>query len=129
MPSISQASADQTPVVIAVRALDLAVSLEMFIQALGRPVTIHNPERGLGALPLDPQTTLIIDRELIEGDPRRFIRRLRGQLWTGLPILLLEDGAAPEERFDAEDGVSLIEKPFVTSQLLATLRAADRRAA
>jgi DNA-binding response OmpR family regulator len=129
MSSNAQASADQTPVVIAVRELDLAVSLEMFFQALGLPVTIHNPELGLGALPLDAKTTLIIDRELIVGDPRGFVRRLRGQLWTGLPILLLEDGAAPEERFDAEDGVSLLEKPFVTSELMATLRGAKRRAA
>jgi DNA-binding response OmpR family regulator len=121
MLKVSKAPADLTPVVIAVAERDLAVSLEMFIQALGLEALIHDPDDGLSALPLGPGSTLIIDRQLIEDDARRFIRRLRGQLWVGQTILLIEDGAAPEPPFDARDGVAILEKPFVTAELVAVI--------
>jgi DNA-binding response OmpR family regulator len=129
MPVVSSGSADLTPIVIAVAENDLAVALEMFIQALGLPVTIHDPARGLGALPLAPHSTLIIDRQLISGDPARFVGLLRRQLWLGMPIMLVEDGDEADMPFAEEEEVCILEKPFVTSELLAIIRRAHARAA
>ncbi len=116
--TIAASPSDPAPVVITVREPELAISLEIFIQALGRSTVIHDPDRGLSSLPLTTHSTLIVDRQLVPGDPAVFLRRLRGQLWIGHAILLVEDGAAPDHPFGLDVDVAVIEKPFVTRQLM-----------
>ena len=120
----SNSLADQVPVVIVVRGEALAVSLDLTVQALDLDVLIHDPDLGLGALPLSRDSTLIIDRELLPTDPRDFILRLRAQLWRGMAIVLTEDAANPDLIVEPVEGVVVLEKPFGSADLLTLVRRA-----
>lgn len=123
------ASADQGPVVIAVKENALAVSLDLAVQALDLAVLIHDPVGGLCGLPLSRDSTLIIDRELLPADPGAFIGRLRAKHWRGAAIVLTEDAAAPDAVLQPTEDVILLEKPFGCGELLAFVRRAQSRAA
>jgi hypothetical protein len=122
-------SADQDPVVIAVKENALAVSLDLAVQALDLAVLIHDPVRGLCGLPLSRDSTLIIDRELLPVDPWAFIGRLRARLWRGAAIVLTEDAAAPDAILEPTEDLILLEKPFGSGELLAFVRRAQSRMA
>ena len=112
----------RAPVVIAVKEEALAVSLELVVQIFELGVLIHDPETGLGGLPLDRDSTLIIDRELLPRDPKGFFRQLRAQLWRGVAIVLTEDKDSPAAVLGPIDGLILLEKPFGSRELFETIR-------
>ena len=109
------------PVVVSVVEDALAVSLEQTLEALGFEVRKHAPVAGLDILPLARQSTLIIDRQLLPPEPQTFIHNLREQAWGGFAIILAEDGVSCALKFEDGDRVSVIEKPFVSSDLSALL--------
>lgn len=109
------------PVVVSVVEDALAVSLDQTLEALGFAVLTHAPEAGLDSLPLARHSTLIIDRQLLPPEPQTFIDNLREQAWNGFAIILAEDGVSCALKFEDGDRVSVIEKPFVSSDLSALL--------
>jgi hypothetical protein len=117
-------AADLEPIVVAVNETDLAVSLELTLQALDLGVIIHDPLLGMSSLPLSAESTLIVDREALPKDPCRFFERLRAKDWRGKALVLTEDSARPEAGLSELAGIRMMEKPFVSEDLRAYLRCA-----
>ncbi len=121
---VTTSPADRDPVVIAVKEPALAVSFELAVQALGLTARIHAPERDLVDLVLARHSTLIIDFDILPGAALSFLDQLRRRDWRGWAIVLTEGAASISVAPVDSLGLSLIEKPFVSSQLLSIVRQA-----
>ncbi len=124
MVGVSDGPTEAVAVVVAVKESALAISIEITVQALGLPAIVHDPAVGLGELPLQRWSTLIIDHELVRRGAKAFIDRLRAQQWRGLAILLTEDASAAAKLAGTVDHAVVIEKPFLNPELVARLRLA-----
>jgi hypothetical protein len=107
--------------VISVSEPGLALSLEIALRAHGASTVMHDLAEGLSALPLDPNSTLIVDGQALPQEPGKFFERLRRQTWKGQLIVLVEDMPGPELQRLREFGAILIEKPFGSADLIAQL--------
>ena len=119
--NVPEAASDLVPVVICVNEAGLAISLELTLQVLGLTTIIHEPDEGLGAMPLDGHSTLIVDRGLLPRNPNPFFARLREQRWRGMAIILIEDSALTEPVPLSAEGTVVLEKPFVAWDLLSLI--------
>lgn len=121
---VSSITVEPASVVIAVSEKALAISLEQTLEAGGVSVVAYCPDLGLSGLPLSARTTLIVDRQVLPKDPRKFIEQLHNQLWRGLAIVLTEDAAAADFAYEGCCRIKLIEKPFGSADLLALVKSA-----
>jgi two-component system KDP operon response regulator KdpE len=90
-------------------------------------VTAADGKSALGAASYQPPDLILLDLGLPDLDGMEVISGLRG--WTTVPIIVLSGRADSADKIDALDAGAddYVTKPFAIGELLARLRAAERR--
>jgi len=106
----------------------LLTALEITIRSAGYDVACATTAaQGVAAAAADPPDLVILDLGLPDRDGTWVIESLRA--WTGVPIVVLSGRTDGTDKVAALDAGAddYVTKPFVTDELLARLRAAERR--
>jgi two-component system, OmpR family, KDP operon response regulator KdpE len=106
------------------RALRIALSARGYEVGLA-----HDGATGLAAAQRTPPDLVIVDLGLPDLDGVAIVQALRG--WSTAPIIVLSARTAEQSKINALDAGAddYVTKPFAIGELLARLRAAQRRAA
>lgn len=106
----------------------LVRALQINLEAEGYSVTTAtNGAKALRSAASHPPDVLVLDLGLPDMDGTEVIRRLR--TWTELPIIVLSARHGSSDKVDALDAGAddYVTKPFGLDELLARLRAVERR--
>ena len=105
------------------RALDVGLRSHGYVV-----VGAANGEAALNSLANHPIDVVILDLGLPDIDGSEVLRRLRG--WSEVPVIILSVRAGQEDKIQALDigADDYVEKPFAIGELLARIRAVQRRA-
>lgn len=102
--------------------------LQVLLEGAGHTmISAEDGSHGLHALALEKPDLLILDLTLPDLDGIEVLRRLRE--WTSLPVLVLSARPDPADKVRALDlgADDYLTKPFDATELLARLRALQRR--
>lgn len=106
----------------------LVRALQINLEAEGYTVsTAENGAKALRSAASHPPDVMVLDLGLPDMDGTEVIRRLRA--WTELPIIVLSARHGSSDKVDALDAGAddYVTKPFGLDELLARLRAVERR--
>lgn len=106
----------------------LVRALQINLEAEGYTVTTaENGAKALRSAASHPPDVMVLDLGLPDMDGTEVIRRLRA--WTELPIIVLSARHGSSDKVDALDAGAddYVTKPFGLDELLARLRAVERR--
>jgi hypothetical protein len=114
----------EASVILAVRDMALASSLELALLAGGFAPRLHDPEGGLEGLALEGVGALIVGPQVLNERAGAFIEGLRARPWDGLVVLITGDGEKLRDAVAACERVAVLEMPFVGADLIAVVHAA-----
>ena len=114
-------SSPSSPIVVYVREAALADALELLLVAVGHEVRIHDSARGIEGLTLADDEILIIDHDFVTKEGRGHMCRMGAVRRSGATIILAEDDVAARLIGGHKAGYLVIEKPFLSAELLAHL--------
>jgi hypothetical protein len=114
---------------IVVADQDLARALATGLQACAVACDIRENLADISSEPHQDWQGLVIDAELLSVAPDRYVTLLGQCGWSGLTVLLCEDGKLKSSLFSASDNVAVLTKPFGRPQLLDIAERLQARAA
>lgn len=114
-----------SPIVVCVREAALADALELLLVAVGHDVRIHDSAGAVEGLDLADNEILIIDHDFVLKEGRGHICPIGAGRRSGATIILAEDDVAARLIGAQQAGYLVIEKPFLSAELLAHLEALE----
>jgi two-component system response regulator QseB len=129
---MTEPDAEETPRLLFVEDdVELAALLEPLIAGQGYTVDVaHDGQRGLHLGLARPYRVMVIDRRLPDMDGLDLLARLRRRSVTARVLILTALGSHPERVRGLDGGADdYLAKPFDLDELLARIRALDRRVA
>jgi len=108
--------------IVLVKDAALASSLEAVLVADGLRVIVQDPQSPLQALPLAEGRLLVSEHRMLPFHLAEFLTAVGARSWGGLVILLTDDRARLVGSVEGLDGVTILEMPFVGTDLIDVIR-------